>query len=119
MRDPQSVALIVHACAYLHNLAIDHGLSKVTRETQKDPDMEPLLAQNSLIFRLNAIKRNRDRLFRANYKRQSHSEYIKGVMKRQQILRGQFGDKSVVLGRVEKRPRGRPRGSGVADRRGR
>lgn len=112
MRDPTSVALIVHACAYLHNMAIDVGLVPITRESQRDPDMEPLITRNALTYLLNAVKRNRDRRFHTNYRRQPESEYIKGVLKRDQILREQFGERGIKLGRVEKKGRGRPLGGG-------
>lgn len=100
MREPHDAALIVHACAYLHNLAIDEGLVPLTRETQKDPDMEPLIARNAVTFLLNAVKRNRHRVYKAHYRRQKMSEYLRGVAKRDQILRGQFGERSVRLGYI-------------------
>lgn len=105
-REPHEAALIVHACAYLHNLSIDEGLVPLTRETQKDPDMEPLILRNAVTFLLNAVKRNRHRVFKAHYRRQKMSEYLRGVAKRDQILRGQFGERSVRLGYVgpKKRP---------------
>ena len=116
MREPHAVALIVHACAYLHNLAIDHNLVPITRETQRDPDFEPLLQQNAIIFLLNAVKRNRYRRFKAHYRRQKPEVYLRGLLKREQILREQFGERGVRLGRIAKKPVGRPRGSTNARR---
>lgn len=112
MRDPAEVQLIVHACAYLHNLSIDEGLVPITRLTQRDPDMEELLQQNALVFLLNSVKRNEHRVVRSHYRPQARSVYEKGLIKRNQILREQFGERSLALGRLRpKRGRGRPRGS--------
>ena len=111
MRDPRGVALIVHACAYLHNMAIDEGLVPLTRVTQRDPDFEHLLRQNAVVFMLNSVKRNAHRKFKAHYRRQKESVYVRGLEKRNQILREQFGERGVKIGRVSKRPVGRPRGS--------
>lgn len=83
--------------------------------------MEDMIRQNAVIFLLNAVKRNKDRQFRAHYRRQRHTEYMRGCMKRNQILREQFGARHLRLGVLQTagRPRGRPRGStgGTAERR--
>lgn len=111
-RDPHTAGLIVHACAYLHNLAIDLGLAKITRESQRDPDFEPLLRQNAIVFLMNAIKRNADLQYHCRYRPVNKIQYLAGMAKRNQLLREQFGDRSIRLGRVTKKKRGRPVGGG-------
>lgn len=113
-RTPRQTELIVRACAFLHNLAIDNGLAKITRETQKDPDVEEIIQRNALTYLLNAVKSNRNRVYKANYRPVVQSVYMRGVAKRNQLLREQFGDRSVRLGPpkpVARRGVGRPRGS--------
>lgn len=108
-RDAAAVEAIVKACAYLHNLAIDEGLQPITRESQIDPDMEPLLAENALKYLMNAVKRNRHKVFRAHYRPQPRARYEAGLHKRNQILREQFRDRTVKIGKLQQRRRGRPR----------
>ena len=98
MKTPTDCALTVKACAHLHNLCIDRGVAIVTRETQRDPDLEPIIQRNALKYLLNAVKRNHNRVYKAYNRPVVQSVYQRGVAKRNQILREQFGDRSVRIG---------------------
>ena len=115
-RTPHRASLIVHACAYLHNLAIDEGLAKITRLSQADPDCEEVIQRNALRYLLNAVKRNRHRVIKAVYRPEVEDVYLRGVELRNQILREQFRDRSIRIGPAPRPPRdgnqrrrGRPR----------